>query len=251
MVAGSVAVVLFVSSRFLDMRPIRAYGFNFGRQWWQDFFGAIVIGFVFQGLVTVLFLQIGAGRLVGQFSSGVATGPLSIAIAFFATAVGFLSVALWEELLFRGVFIRNAIEGLAAYGATPQVAIFGAWLASILVFGLPHIAAVAAGASAYYALLQALLAGMYFGLAYLLTNSLAFPIGLHFATNFWVRAIVGQPESSFPTLYQMERTIQISWEVVAVTAMSAGVLIGLVLTWVYFTRGRISTPTGLTQLTGD
>ena len=237
---AGVAAVLAVSSGLLGRSAAVAYGLAPDRRWWVDAAGGVLVGCLFQALVTALTVGLGAGRIVGTLSPGVATGPLTLVVALAAAAVGFLGVALWEELLFRAVVVHNALEGLRTRGVGRRRAAGGALLASVLAFGPLHALAAADGLSAAFAALQASVAGGYFALAYLLTGSLAFPVGLHLSTNLWVTTVFGFPDSGFPALVRLQRDLGIGTEALAVLLVPAAALVGLILAWTYLTRGTVT-----------
>lgn len=239
---AGVAAVLVVSTRLLDRSAVAAYGLDVDRRWWLDFAGAVVVGCLFQALATAMTLGLDVGRVVGTLSSGVASDPLTLVVALAATVVAFLGVALWEELLFRAVVIHNALEGLTARGLGRRRAAVGAVLASVLAFGPLHALAAADGATPAFAALQASVAGGYFALAYVLTDSLAFPVGLHLSTNLWVATVFGFPDSGFPALVRLERSLGTGPEALAVVLVPAAVLVGLTVAWVQLTRGAVSLP---------
>lgn len=243
----AVGVLLLVGTRFVERRSLSGYGLSLDRRWWLDAGGGILAGLLFQGLVTALLFVLGSARLVGTLSPGVADGPVTVAIAFGATVLALLAVALWEELLFRGILIQNALEGLVARGVDRRTTVAVALVGSALVFGLPHATSVAEGASVAFAVFQAVVAGLYFGLAYLLTDSLAFPIGLHLSTNLWVASVFGQPGSAFPALLRIERDLQADPEGVVVVLLPAVVLVGLVVGWVRLTHGELSVADSLSR----
>ncbi len=236
----AIGLFLLIGTRVIDRRSVANYGFKLDRLWWRDLFGAILIGFLYQGLITVLMLAFGTGRIIGTFSPGIGTSAWSVALAFAATVFALLGVGIWEELLFRSVFIQNALEGLSAHGYNGRNVVSFVVIVSALVFGIPHVTSVAEGASVFFAAFQAIVAGLYFALAFVLTDSLAFPIGLHFSTNLWVASVFGQPGSDFPALVQMERNLQMGVDGVITVLVAATVLVGLIVGWVYATRGTVS-----------
>ncbi|WJK64810.1 CPBP family glutamic-type intramembrane protease [Halobacterium salinarum] len=122
---------------------------------------------------------------------------------------------------------------------------------SALVFGLPHATSAIEGASVGWAVFQALVAGVYFGLAYILTDSLAFPIALHFSTNLWVASVFGMPDSAFPALLRIERNLQADPKGVMTMLLPAIVLIGLIIGWVSLTRDEFSVADSLSKLPED
>jgi len=108
-----------------------------------------------------------------------------------ATAAAFVIVGLWEDFLFRGVLIRELVVGFTSHKVSSPAATGSAVVVSALVFGAPHLNAGAAGLSASVVVVQAVIGGLYFGLAYVLTDSLALPVGIHFSTNFWTTIVSG------------------------------------------------------------
>lgn len=247
----AVAVLLILGMRFVARRSLAGYGLALDRRWWLNAGAGLLAGLVFQGLFTGLLFAFGSARLVGTLSPGIGTSQVTVVIAFVATVCAMVAVALWEEFLFRAVLIQNALEGLAARGVERRTAVVVALVGSALVFGLPHATAVARGASVGWAVLQAVVAGLYFGLAYVLTGSLAFPVALHFSTNFWVVSVFGQPDSTFPALLRLERELQADPTGIVAGFLPTVVLAGLILGWVSLTRGDISVPDSLSVPPGD
>ncbi|TKX87087.1 CPBP family intramembrane metalloprotease [Halorubrum sp. SS5] len=245
----AVGAYALVASLVPGERPVRGYGLALDRRWARDFLAAVAVGCVFQGLVTALLLATGTGRVVETFSPGVASGggAPAVAVAVAATAVGFLGVALWEELLFRGVFIVNASEGLAARGLEPRRAVLVAGGASVLAFGPAHAAVAAQGASPIFAAGQAMAAAVYFAAAYVLTGSLAFPVGLHFATNFWTVSVFGLADSGFPALVRLDRSLGAGAIELLLVVLPTLAMLGLIVGWVRLTRGDVSTDEALAE----
>ena len=116
-------------------------------------------------------------------------------------------------------------------------------LLSLIVFTgfaafLPLVAA--GGVSPVFAAAQASVAAVYFGAAYVLTGSLAFPVGIHSATNLWVVSVFGQAGSGFPALVRLERSIGAGPVDLLLLAIPSLLLLGLIVAWVRATRGRVS-----------
>ncbi|TKX69883.1 CPBP family intramembrane glutamic endopeptidase [Halorubrum sp. SP9] len=242
LVAAAVGAYALVTSLVPGERPVGGYGLALDRRWARDFLAAVVVGCVAQGVFTALLLATGTGRVVETLSAGVASGggAPAVAVAVAATAVAFAAVGLWEELLFRGVFVLNASEGLAARGLSPGRAVWAAGAASVLAFGPAHAVVAAQGATPLFAAGQAIAAVVYFAVAYVLTGSLAFPVGIHFATNFWVASVAGQAGSGFPALVRLERDLGAGAVELLLVVLPTAVLLGLILAWVRVTRGAVS-----------
>jgi membrane protease YdiL (CAAX protease family) len=94
-----------------------------------------------------------------------------------------LAVAVIEELLFRGFPFQRLVAGI------------GAWPAQLLIAGyftLTHSHGLAtAGGLLSLAAANIFLASLLFGATYLRTRSLAIPIALHFALNFFQGPVLG------------------------------------------------------------
>lgn len=99
---------------------------------------------------------------------------------FLGTAGLMASVAVAEELLFRGVVFRIMEERIGTVIAL---------VVSMLLFGAIHL--VNANATLWGAFAIALTGGVMLAAAYVATRSLWLPIGLHFAWNFTQAGIFG------------------------------------------------------------
>ena len=247
---GALGVTLAVSARLLDHRPVRAYGFDLDRRWWLDLAGGLAIGVVTQGLLKGTYLALGWARVSAVASPG--TGTASFALGIALTLVLMVGVGVWEETLLRGVFITNAVEGLGSRVDSPAVAVLGAWLASSAVFGALHLDAAGGMEMAVPVyLLSTAMSGLYFGLAYVLTDSLAFPIGLHVATNFAAVSLFGRATPTgreFATLVRFEREFTGIWVALdGLNLLYATSLLLAVVAWVSVTRGSVSVSDSLLE----
>lgn len=95
----------------------------------------------------------------------------------------FVSVAIAEELLFRGFLFQRLIES------------FGEWPAQLIIAGLfllTHINNPGMfGTTKILASLNIFIASVMFGLAFIKTKSLAMPLGFHFMSNFTQGTVLG------------------------------------------------------------
>jgi uncharacterized protein len=183
----TVGTVLF-GARYLAQRSVSEYGYRITRGWWLDF----VAGVGFGSLIVVLaFLIAYQARTVTLLDSGLTIDSVSL-LWLGAFLIGFIAVALWEELVFRGVFMTNAIEGVGSRGYSRSIAVAAALLGSSAVFALVHIpGSVSEGHSAVLTALWTLSGGVLFGVAYLLTGELALPMGLLLGLNYVSGNILG------------------------------------------------------------
>lgn len=180
---GGVLTALFILARYIDHRPIPDYGFALSSEWIVDVLVGTLTGIVLVGLAFIGSYEQGAVTVVEIFSAGAAA---SFAVGLSILVIGWVCVAFWEETLFRSLFFKNATEGLAARGLSRHMAIAGAWLISSLVYGFLHgpFGSNPESIDLMYALVMTSVMGGLFGLAYALSDELAFPIGLHTGINF-------------------------------------------------------------------
>ena len=134
-----------------------------------------------------MHLSAGWAHISAVISPGIADHSLPFPLAVTAFFVQFLFVGIWEEILFRGLLLRNAAEGLETRWLSGRTAVLGGLAASSLLFGVVH----ADQATSLAALGFWVLMGMVLGSAYVVTDSLALPIGLHFATDFAFNNVYG------------------------------------------------------------
>ncbi|MFD1687536.1 CPBP family intramembrane glutamic endopeptidase [Halobellus litoreus] len=202
----AVLVSTVILARYIDHREITAYGFTLSPSWGLNAIGGFLIGVCLVGLAFGLHYQRGAVTVVEQFSTGTGNSFLfGIGVAI----LGWLLVGFWEETIFRGIFLKNAAEGLAARGFAPLTATGGAWMSSSLVYGFLHgpLGSNPDGESLLYALVMTAVMGGLFGLAYILSDELALPIGLHIGVNFAEHNVFfGPPSGATPALLRAENT---------------------------------------------
>lgn len=143
-------------------------------KWFRQLAMGLVIGGLLMAIPALVLL---ASHAV-TFSTGDAKGS-DVLMAIVAMA----GVAVAEELLFRGFLFQRMIEGLGKYLALLLLA--GLFLLTHFDnAGMKGSAAILAGANIF-------IAGLMFGLAFLVTRRLALPIGIHFGANVVQGNILG------------------------------------------------------------
>lgn len=140
------------------------------RRHWSGFLAGCIIGALLVGAIYSVLYALGIAHL--QAGSGFA----GLAVA----ALRPLSVAMLEELLFRGVLLRITEEMCGT-----AVAI----IVSAAVFGLAHAANPGATPFTIFALTAEL--GILLSLAYVLTGNIWLAVGIHMAWNFMQGFIFG------------------------------------------------------------
>ncbi|WP_276270571.1 CPBP family intramembrane glutamic endopeptidase [Haloarcula litorea] len=233
------AAVLVLSARYVDRRPIREYGYHLSRGWWLDLAAGTGIGTLLVAATFVLARATGALRVT---SGGPVTDPSTLGwlLVFF---VAFVGVAFYEEYLYRGAFVTNAVEGLTARGVTRSAAVPLALVASTLAFALVHLpGALAGGADVALVAVKTGLLGGLLGVAYVWTDELALPMGLHLGVNYALMNVFGIGAAKvpgIPALLTVEHTATGLWSPARGVPLFVSILVGygLVAVWVRW-RGR-------------
>jgi uncharacterized protein len=132
-----------------------------------------LLGAALLSTMTLTLYGCGAYRVVG-LAKGASLAALGHA------ALLFFFVAVFEEVLFRGILFRLLEQGLGT---------FAALVLSALFFGFTHFANP--GATTLSALALALEAGVLLATAYVATRTLWVPIGLHTAWNLFEGPVFG------------------------------------------------------------
>jgi membrane protease YdiL (CAAX protease family) len=182
---GAVVGVVVVA-RTIDRRPLTDYGLHVSQAWWRDLFVGIGLAVAVQA--AVLGVELAAGWAV-VVDTAVA-GPGGFVALLVASVVLFAVVGFYEELVLRGVVLKNVAEGLAGRGAV--VAVTVAVLVSSLLFGVIHLAND--GASLVSVAVIAFIA-LTVAASYVLTGRLGFAIGFHAAWNIAMGVLFNHPVS--------------------------------------------------------
>lgn len=178
---------LWLMGRFVDKRPLASYGLRLNGQWWADFVFGAALGIALMALIFCFEWALGWITIEGTFASNAGQ---SFAVGFALIVIHFLGVGIYEEMLSRGYHLLNMAEGFSFLGE--RTALLLAWVASSAVFGLLHAGNPNA---TLVSTLNITIAGILLGLPFVLTRSLAIPIGLHITWNLAQGNIFGFPVS--------------------------------------------------------
>ncbi|WP_394776446.1 CPBP family intramembrane glutamic endopeptidase [Flavobacterium sp.] len=132
--------------------------------------GGTMIGVVLQSLTMLVIVLNGGFEIVS-------VNPISNVIIPFTIA---FTVAVFEEILIRGIIFRIIEEKLGSYISL---------LISAIIFGALHL--LNNNSTLISGLCVGIEAGLLFGAAYIYTRNLWFPIAIHFAWNFMQSGIFG------------------------------------------------------------
>jgi membrane protease YdiL (CAAX protease family) len=176
-------LVGWLSGKYLERVPYRALGAGFTEGWLRNLFAGILVGAATVSLAVLIALM-GGGL---WFESNPVDGELlvrSLSVSLAVFAIG----AAWEEALFRGYILQTfARSGLAALAIALTAVFFGAIHA-----GNPNASVLG--------VTNTVLAGIWFGIAYLKTRDLWFVWGLHLMWNWMQGAVFGIEVSGMSTL---------------------------------------------------
>ncbi len=175
-----------ISARLLERRSFASIGFKLHRNWLRDFGLGSAMG------AAALAIAVGIAAVANTITFSVQTrGIASLSRGFIIGFLFFLIAGATEELIFRGFPFQALVHNL---GGVAAVAI------TSVVFGLAHLANPSASA---FSTINTILAGVWLGLAYLMTRSLWLATALHYSWNFAMVFIFGLPVSGFTTLDQL------------------------------------------------
>jgi len=174
----SLIAALFIGwlcGKYLEGLPFRALGAWFTKGWLRNLGVGIVVGSASLGLA-VIFAAI-YGDLSFRLNSGQQSSAIFVRLGI--SLLVFAAAAAFEEAFFRGYMLQTfSRSGLA-------------WLAILLTsifFGIVHLNNPNAGP---FSTINTVLAGIWFGVAYLKTRDLWFAFGMHLMWNWTQGAIFG------------------------------------------------------------
>ncbi len=159
----------------LRREPLASVGFRLDRRWARDFAWGGLLGAGVILVAAALVWAVGGVRFV--------LDPARSGAALLSGLYLFLSVALFEETLFRGFLFQRLRDGLGVPATQTLLALFFA----VAHWGNPGMQ----GATKVWATLDIALAAVFLGLAYLRTGSLALPVGIHLGWNWTQGNLLG------------------------------------------------------------
>jgi uncharacterized protein len=235
---------VWVCARWVDHRSFKSLGFHFSNQWGKDFMFGLVLGAVLMVFIFATEYGLGWVSITAWMQSTDLQTPFLTGLL--ETIALFICVGIYEETFSRGYQLHNLAEGLNFKRLSPRGAVVFAWILSSSFFGLMHAANPNASLISTVNLVGA---GLFLGLAYVLTGDLAISIGLHITWNFFQGNVFGFPVSgstpiaSFILIQQKGDPLYTGGlfgpeaGLIGLLAMLLGCV--LILTWVYRTRQQI------------
>lgn len=175
-----IAVVLsWVCGKLLEGLPIKTLGWALYKGWWRDLALGAVVGVATLGLACLICYAAGGV----SFSLNDSAGTTAIGLTLFYSGTIFFLGAAFEETLYRGYLLQTFARANLAWLAIILTSAFFAWAH----MSNPSFNAIA--------MINTLLAGLWFAAAYLRTRSLWLPFSAHFFWNWFQGAFFGIPVS--------------------------------------------------------
>jgi len=175
-----------ICARALERRGLASVGYKLHTGWVRDFLLGTIIGVA--SLAFVVVISYAAGAM--EFSVLTSSPGLWVRRFLILTFV-ILVAAAAEEVIFRGFAFQALLHNL---GPVPAV------LITSMAFAFVHMNNPNA---TLFSTVNVALAGVWLGVAYLVTRSLWLVTGLHFAWNFALTFIFGLPVSGIVTFDQI------------------------------------------------
>ncbi len=199
--------------RYLEKLPFRSIGMFFTRGWLKHLVFGIALGVITLGVAVSIAYVFGGMRFTLNH-----VGWPAILRSLLVSGTIFAVAAAFEEILFRGYILQTfSREGLA-------------WLAILMTsafFGAVHLGNPNAG---LISTVNTVIAGVWFGLAYLKTRDLWFVWGLHFMWNWTQGSIFGIEVSGITTVTSDPLFIEIDHGPVWLTGETYGIEGGIACT---------------------
>ena len=177
----AITLSVFLARRFLDRRSFISLGLILNKKSFQDLSLGILLPGLMMGLIFLIEWALGWLHFDGfawqSQSWSVVIGNTLIMLLVF------IAVGWQEELLNRGYYLQNLVDGLNLPCAV---------LLSSLIFASIHLLNPNFTLTAWVGLI---LAGLFLAYGYMRTRQLWLPIGLHIGWNFFEGVVFGFPVS--------------------------------------------------------
>lgn len=187
-----VLLVLFFAAEIIDKRSFAEFGFDLGRMWFKDFMAGNIMAIAAMSLLVLIAVMTGWFKLADVhfpfFEAQFFIGLLS-------SLIFMVAVSVWEEAYFRSYLITNIKEGFDVTWLGKSAPTVIAVLISSFIFGFAHITNPNA---TLISSLNISLAGIVLAYPYVVTKSIAIPVGMHLSWNYFQGVVFGLPVSGQP-----------------------------------------------------
>jgi len=219
----------------LERRPYTSFGLNNDVDWLLSFVAGVAITSI--GIVVSLWWADQRGIRDVTLADASVTGPdkpLLVGVALVLFVCYFLLGNVYEEVVYRRIMLGNFVEGLTARGVSLGPAVVFATVSSLLLFGAYHIPL----RGNVIVALDAALSGIPFAVAYLLTDDLGLPVGVHFGRvliEFFNGLTIGGFEvTAIVAITQNTLLANLEFKLLRIALLCLCILF-----WVHLTKGEI------------
>ncbi len=216
----------WLCGKFLENLPFRALGAWLTKKWLKDFTFGLIFGAAAIGAAALITIVSGATSFEFNRNAGQSAILLTLAVSLGIFTIG----AAAEEAFFRGYFLQTFLRSNLA------------WLAILLTSATFAAAHLQNPSVNYLAMLNTILAGVWFSAAYLKTRTLWLSFGLHLAWNWVQGAVLGIPVSGIteittaplilPTNHGAEIFTGGDYGIEGGIACTIILILAIILTWV-------------------
>lgn len=187
--AAGILLLLWFSAKHIDKRPFSEYGFWFSAEWVRDFVAGNIIAAT--GMAFIVGLNVWMGWIVITDYRFTFTN-FDFVFGLLGILVVMTAVSLWEEAYFRSYLILNIKESVPDKWVGKKGSVVAAVLFSSVFFGLVHLGNPN---SSWISTMNISIAGLVFAYPYIITKSIAIPVGMHLSWNYFQGAVFGLPVS--------------------------------------------------------
>lgn len=174
---------IFIARRLADKRSFTSLGFRVNKQAGLDILMGIAIPFLL--FLIIYAVEYSMGWLKFDSFAWQSDSPALVISQTTRYFIWFIFVAWNEELVYRGYIMQSLVSGL---NLTAGI------LISSIYFGIEHLSNPNSNGMAVAGIF---LIGLFFAYAYVRTNQLWLPMGLHLGWNFFESAVFGFPVSGY------------------------------------------------------
>ena len=187
------SLLIWISAKLIDRRKVADYGIFYSKEWIYDFVFGLLLGIFLISFVFILEYSMGWITIVDYYY---AAGGKSFILALLESLLLYIYVGYYEETVSRGYLLRNISEGMNFKKSGPMFAIIFAVLFTSFIFGFGHADNPNATFIGWW---NIIIVGVLLGYTFVITKSLAIPIGIHITWNFFQGSVFGFPVSGNPT----------------------------------------------------
>ena len=173
--------------KVVDQNSFSAIGVGFrSLKWWIWLGIGTLIGVLMTSIIFGVYYWNGWLEIQGSWYSKSGNSGF---IGYFMLVVGLhFSIALSEELIFRGYLFKNVAEGIKGIYANYNLAALSGIILTSLLFGLAHSQNPGFQSLGF---VNIIIAGIFFGLIFWISGNLALSIGIHFGWNLSLGHLYG------------------------------------------------------------